>query len=33
MLRSADNGTPFPLFRLVRSFSFPLVIICFKSSF
>jgi hypothetical protein len=33
MFRSADNGTPFPLFKLVRSFSFPFVIIYFKSSF
>ncbi len=31
--RSADNGTPSPLFKLVRSLCFPFVINCFKRSF
>ena len=33
ILRSADNGTPSPLFKLVRSLCFPFVINCFKRSF
>jgi hypothetical protein len=33
MLRSADNGTPFPLFKFVRSFSLPFVINSLKSFF